>query len=1050
VTARHARGVLAAGAVLAIVVALAPLPGAWLWYDLTAVVFVALALIGVRRNRPEARAAWLAIIATNVCFVLGDVMWDMLDHVGRSSDAPPGADVVHLLGYPLLVAGLTGLVRHRRGGDHDGLVDAGIFAVAAAFVTWQALVRPVLVTGDDVSHAVALLYPVLDVIVLVLVARLALEPRERTVAYWFLVAATVAMSAADTVYALSSRADAANPGAAASLGWLLAYVFFAATTLHPSVVDLSKRHSMSDHRLSRARLAALVAALLATPAAQLISSASGYPVPVWTTLGVACVMTGLVIWRITGLVGAVDRAQARVRASERRFRSLVQRSSDVIAVLDREGRILWVSPSIEAMLGCRRDQITGQVPTELIHPDDVAEIFDAFTALLDRAGATARIAFRAHHADGSWRWVDASFANLLGDAAVNGIVVNGRDVTAQRESADAVHVRAVQQEAVARIGQLALEGADPSMLASDAVDLIRHTLEVAACELFRVVDGKDELALEAASGPSQDLAGQLLLPMDGTSQASCTLAAGVPVIATDVISEPRFMPPVHLPGAVSAMSVSVAGRHRPYGVIVVYTDAKRAFGSNEAVFLQTAANALALALERRSAEAATRHQALHDSLTGLPNRVLFLDRLELALGRSHRQAGRVAVLFLDLDQFKVVNDSLGHDAGDQLLVAVAERLKLLLRPGDTVARFGGDEFTFLCDDVDSADDAVAIARRVTAGMADPFVLGRHRLHVTASVGIAIGQGGKATAESMLRDADAAMYRAKETGRDRYEVFDDSLRDRVLVRLHMETALRQALGGDELRMHYQPVVELSSGRTIGVEALLRWQITEDDLVGPEHFIGIAEQAGLIDELGDWVLREVCRQLAAWTEVPALAPMRVTVNLSARQLSAPHLVPSIQRALDDFRLEAGRLGFDVAESSIMRDIELSMVVLQRLKDLGLALSIDDFGTGYSSLAYLKRLPVDTLKIDRAFIEGIGDDLGDAAVVASVVRLAHALKLRTVAEGIETPAQLSALRALGCDHGQGYLFGRPAAADAVVAGIAAAGLAPDQAERTLRAVP
>jgi diguanylate cyclase (GGDEF)-like protein len=437
------------------------------------------------------------------------------------------------------------------------------------------------------------------------------------------------------------------------------------------------------------------------------------------------------------------------------------------------------------------------------------------------------------------------------------------------------------------------------------------------------------------------------------------------------------------------------------------------------------ARSINYAVERKRVEVQLAHQALHDALTGLPNRGLLLDRLTQALTRLGRHASAVAVLFCDLDRFKVVNDSLGHTKGDLLLVDVARRLEGVLRAGDTAARFGGDEFVILCEDIAGAHQAIAIAERVSAALTTPFVLGDDEAFVRTSIGIAMATDPGARAEALLRDADAAMYRAKERGGGVYEVFDDDMRARAVRRLETENALYRALERGEFVLHYQPQATLATGSIAGVEALIRWQHPERRLVAPGEFIGSAEETGLILEIGAWALREACEQQARWSLLGRTGPpLRMSVNLSARQCAHPDLVDMVATTIRDTGVDPRTICLEITETAVMADMEASVGVLDQLRGLGVTLAIDDFGTGWSSLRALQRFPVDEVKIDKSFIDGVAVDPQEAAIVAAVISLSHALGLRTVAEGVESVAQVDRLRTLGCDVAQGFFFWRPAA--------------------------
>jgi len=433
--------------------------------------------------------------------------------------------------------------------------------------------------------------------------------------------------------------------------------------------------------------------------------------------------------------------------------------------------------------------------------------------------------------------------------------------------------------------------------------------------------------------------------------------------------------------------------------------------------------------ERRRAQEKLSHQALHDPLTGLPNRTLVLDRIGQALARSARHDWSVAVLFFDVDRFKVVNDSLGHSAGDALLVLVVERLQGLLRPGDTMARLGGDEFLVVCEEVDGVHQARNLADRLTRAFSTPFVLGEREMFATASLGIALGRAPGATPESLMRDADAAMYRAKERGKARYEVFDEDMRAQALRRLDTEHAMPRALERNEFRILYQPIVSLDTGTMTGVEALVRWEHPDHGLITPSEFVPIAEDNGLIVPLGSWVLGQAMEQAASWhREHPSRRDLHITVNLSARQLQDPGLPFSVANALDALEMDPAALTLEITESVLMHDRDISLARLLDLKFLGVGLAIDDFGTGYSSLAYLQRFPLDVLKVDKAFVDGVAHGAEESALAAAIIRLGHNLHLRTVAEGVECPEQVTHLRRLGCSDAQGYLFARPLPAEEI----------------------
>ena len=424
------------------------------------------------------------------------------------------------------------------------------------------------------------------------------------------------------------------------------------------------------------------------------------------------------------------------------------------------------------------------------------------------------------------------------------------------------------------------------------------------------------------------------------------------------------------------------------------------------------------------------HQASHDPLTGLPNRSLFLDRLEHALARTRRSPGRIAVMFLDLDDFKLVNDTRGHDVGDLLLRELAPRLSAAVRPGDTIARFGGDEFVVLCEDLADEDAAIRIAHRLTAACSRPMMIADHEQTVTVSAGVALlNEGQEGSASDLLKNADAAMYRAKASDTNAIEVFDDGMHSRMLERLGLEYDLRRALERKELRLFYQPIMSVDDERIVGVEALLRWKHPGRGLLDPSEFIGVAESSGLIVPIGDWVIEEACAQAAVWRDAaPEREPIYVSVNLSRQQVVRSDVANTVARSLRASALDPGLLELELPESILLDDLGACALVLRALKALGVRVVLEDFGTGYSSLRFLKRLQIDALKIDPSLLVAIEHDADDRAVVDAVLSMARALGLRVTAEGVESAGQLAELRGQGCGFVQGYLFSRPRSVEGI----------------------
>ncbi|MHB2023998.1 MAG: putative bifunctional diguanylate cyclase/phosphodiesterase, partial [Mycobacteriales bacterium] len=477
------------------------------------------------------------------------------------------------------------------------------------------------------------------------------------------------------------------------------------------------------------------------------------------------------------------------------------------------------------------------------------------------------------------------------------------------------------------------------------------------------------------------------------------------------------------PVTTGGVEVAIGGSNGALGLIAVSGRDTGGFEAMELDFLHAVANVVAAAAERQAAQSALVHLSMHDPLTGLPNRELLTEGLARALERAGE--AEVAVLLVDLDRFKVVNDGLGHGVGDTLLLAVAERLSTEQRTGDLIARLGGDEFVAVAEHVQDVDEARQLAGQLLSVLRRPFEVHGRQLEVTASVGVVLGRRGDDPMR-LLRDADAAMYRAKERGRDRVEVFEASLHSQAMSLLDLEHDLRRAVERGEFALVYQPELDLRTGAVRAAEALLRWEHPVRGRVSPADFVAMAEETGLILTIGEWALRRACLDRARWARaLGGLAPV-VAVNVSVRQLAEGDLVGTVTRVLRETRTDPDQLHLEITETALM--VEEAMTTLHELHRLGVHLTIDDFGTGYSSLAYLRRLPVDTLKIDRSFVGGLQDGLDDATIVEAVVGMAHALGKEAVAEGVETPLQAAALEELNCDLGQGFYWSRPLSAGAL----------------------
>ncbi len=697
-----------------------------------------------------------------------------------------------------------------------------------------------------------------------------------------------------------------------------------------------------------------------------------------------------------------------------------------------DGRWHYVSPQIEAILGFTPEEWCAD-PTmwaQRLHPEDSQRVIDDEMAAANNDGTPSATEYRLRHRDGRIVWLrdDAQLVTAPdGSRRWHGVL---SDITDRKHAEAELELRAAQQAAVARLGEHALEGASISELCQEA---LRAGVELLGLQLGAVLEllpDRDALAVRAVHGITAETARPIAA--DGSTQAGFALLQGAPVVVEDWQRERRF-PGAHLAsdhGARSGLTVVVAGRRAPFGVLGVHCTELREFSAGDIAFAQALANVLGDAFEHQLTEDDIRHRALHDPLTGLPNRVLFMDRLQQAIERLRRRESPAAVLFLDVDRFKLVNDSLGHEVGDELLMAAAPRLKQALRSSDTVARFGADEFAILLEEIADEHDAIEMAQRVAGMFTRPFVLAGTEHFVTTSIGIALAAGGE-RAEDLVRDADAAMHRAKERGRARYELFDEGIRGRAIARLRVENDLRRALERDELTLVYQPLVSLRDHSIVGVEALVRWEHPEHGRIAPADFISVAEENGLIEPIGRWVLDRACRQAAHWYRTrPDAAPIAMSVNLSAVQFRSRSLPETVAAALRGASLDPACLSLELTESVMVGYADSLMETLEALKALGVRLVLDDFGTGYSSLAYLTRLPLDALKVDRSFIDGLGTEPRDTAVTEAIIAMAHALSLQVVGEGTETALQVAELTRLGCDLAQGYHFARPLPAAEITA--------------------
>ena len=698
---------------------------------------------------------------------------------------------------------------------------------------------------------------------------------------------------------------------------------------------------------------------------------------------------------------AMKGIEAALRESEARLHSIVEMSPDLICILDIEGRYRFINSAYERTLGYTPADLIDRNIAEFIHGEDRPSMVDRFAALVARGAARLEGAggpdaiYRARHADGRWLDMEAKWQILSSTSgSFTGVLVISRDVT------ERARAEAALRQSEERFRALVQNAADVVAVADEQC-VIRY----ASPAIERLLDYRPEEIVGAR--------GATWIHPDDRARV------------VESFGRARRMP-----GAQESLDFRV--RHRDGSlryIHAVWTNLSHVPSVGGVIV-----NGHDIT-ERVELEQQLLHQAFHDPLTGLPNRALLMDRLEHALVRSRRRNAVLGLLLLDLDRFKVVNDSLGHQAGDELLVQVGERMAAALDPGDTLARFGGDEFTVLVEDVARPVAVTALARRLLAALQKPFTLAGRPVHIGASIGVVLSNAGHTQPADLLRQADIALYEAKGAGRGRAVRFAAHM-NHVAKRLDMESSLRRAIEQGELGISYQPLVELATGTMVGVEALARWEHPALGTIDPVEFIPIAEEMGLIVELWHWLMGETGRHARAWQALrPDGPPLLLSVNISASHFQQPDLARQVARVLSRNGLEPELLRLEVTEYALMQDAERTLGTLRALKNLGVRLALDDFGTGYSSLSYLRRFPVDALKVDRSFTRDLATDPVTAAIVGAVCAMGHALGMTVIVEGVEDAAQLAALRRLAADQAQGYYFAEPLAREEI-AGLAAVG--------------
>ncbi|HET9311853.1 MAG TPA: EAL domain-containing protein [Actinomycetota bacterium] len=978
---------------------------------------------GVHRYRPSRRWIWVLLGAAIVSLqapTLLEALPSSIRHTGATAEVIAWSS----LAAPMLLIGATlTIVRIRcDGSDRAGAIDAFTVAVGVGTVAWVALLEPSM-TAPRIpldERALALTSQLFDLCMVGVAVRLAITPRPRTAALWALVAAlasvaiahSAAMIVATTMASFGDRAEQLTAFGAAT-----GAVLIGLAAMHPSMKSLTEP-ATDDRVLGSLRLVLLAAASLIAPsmiALQVLpgSGDRGIGVLVDATI----VLFLLVVARMWGLARAQERSAAyemALRGAGAKLATATNQDGIHRAAIDAISALAGTDAAVRMCDSPQRPErfvvmassgaldASGSRFSLSLFPEWKRDLLRANEAFVARTYESTLVSdlFLVRREEGS---VFTAPLFVLGE--LRGLMVVATPEEMDRSLVDSLTALSTQVA-------LALESAALTR------NLLRQQSEARFASL--VSNSSDVVCV-----------------VDHDTVISYISPAVARVLGYDPqrLEGTRFSDLVHPDDAGRTVQGMEAHHENGHDSMIVELRVRHARGeyvATETLFSYQAddPNVGGTVLnvrdvtERKRFEQQLEHQAFHDSVTSLANRALFRDRVTHAIDRHARDHEPISVLFMDLDDFKTINDSLGHAAGDQLLAEVGGRLRRCLRAADTAARLGGDEFAILLEDGDDGVQAVDVADRIMQMFEEPFALEGKEVFVRASVGIATidGEHGGGV-EELLRNADVAMYMAKERGKGTYQVFEPAMHDTALKRLELKADLQRAIEYEEYRLHYQPVIELETGRIAGVEALVRWIHPVRGLVPPLEFIPLAEETGLIVEIGRWVLREACRTaVELQRDFPAEPPLHMAVNLSARQVSRPEIVGEVREILAATGLEPGSLILEITESVMMHDLELSIERLGQLKSLGVRLAVDDFGTGYSSLNYIRRFPVDILKVDKSFVDGVIGDGEDPALTEAVIKLAGILHLTPVAEGIERADQLQRLLELRCDLGQGYFFSEP----------------------------
>ena len=972
--------------------------------------------IGIRLHRPKARAAWVLFIVGQFLFFAGDLYtYSYPKLFGADVEFPSFGDAVYLTVYPALVAGLLVLVRRRNPRrDRPALIDSLILTVGIALISWVFLVAPnVHLSGlTTLEKAVSTAYPLGDILLLAAAIRLAVDQGKRAPAFFLLVASIVSLLAVDSAYTYALLTDAYHHQLSYDVGWIAYYVLWGTAALHPSMRTLEEPALDSSPRLTPLRLSLLAGACLIAPGIRAWQAWGDTDKLV--LIGASAFLFLLVVSRMAGLVRQEERAASRELELRRAGLQLV-------AAASRQQVNRAAIAAVHALIG---DPVA--VRLVLLHADGAtvaASSLDdkGWTLLRDAdrwlraAPATAQLPLGAVPSvvRAQLRLPDGESVLLLPlvvrDEA-RGVLVLCAPTAIQRELVDSL-------ESLASQVSLAVEGS------SLAEDLHRRQSEARfrslvahSSDLITVLDAHGVVTYQSPS--VQRVLGYRADEVEGTEFVRLFGPADRPRLRQILAGVGE----AYAGGGSDTHVTECTLRHRDGTWLqfeVQHTDLLQDEHVRGIVLNSRDVS------ERKAFEDQLAHQAFHDPVTSLANRALFADRVQHSILRSHRGGPAIGVMFIDLDDFKTVNDSLGHAAGDTVLQEVGQRLLTAVRPADTVARLGGDEFAILLDGIEDSAEAADVAGRILHALELPIDIEGRQVYPRASVGICVG-GGERDAEELLRNADVAMYMAKRDSKGGYRVFEPAMHERVVERMELQTELQQALVQGQFEIHYQPVVRLDQAADYGVEALLRWIHPTRGTIPPLSFIPLAEETGLIIPIGRWVLQEACRQGARLQrQFPRNPPLTMSVNLSVKQLQSETIVDDVRDALETNEFPPSSLVLEITETVMMVDTALAVERLNDLKSLGVLLAMDDFGTGYSSLSYLSRFPIDILKMDRSFLSAEHENSG---LAAAIIGLGNSLKLNVVAEGIELPAQIDSLRKLRCDLGQGFLFAKPMSYDAL----------------------